>query len=148
MDWSSGKWVPGPNVFFVVCCNFLFYYYSFLADLESVLPVISQLSGVSFMAYLKRKRSWINQSISSYSSTGPGCDFVCAAGAMLAGIWKVPMVSYGCVSPDLTETHRIPTFARTTSSILKISEMVKVSFYLKHWRVEIEQTDKQTYIHT
>ena len=23
MDWSSGKWVPGPNVFFVVCCNFL-----------------------------------------------------------------------------------------------------------------------------
>ena len=24
MDWSSGKWVPGPNVFFVVCCNFLF----------------------------------------------------------------------------------------------------------------------------
>ena len=24
MDWSSGKWVPGPNVLFVVCCNFLF----------------------------------------------------------------------------------------------------------------------------
>ena len=24
MNWSSGKWVPGPNVFFVVCCNFLF----------------------------------------------------------------------------------------------------------------------------
>ena len=26
MDWSSGKWVPGPNVFFVVCCNFLLLY--------------------------------------------------------------------------------------------------------------------------
>ena len=26
MDWSSGKWVPGPNVFFVVCCNFLLYW--------------------------------------------------------------------------------------------------------------------------
>ena len=23
LDWSSGKWVPGPNVFFAVCCNFL-----------------------------------------------------------------------------------------------------------------------------
>ena len=23
MDWLSGKWVPGPNVFLVVCCNFL-----------------------------------------------------------------------------------------------------------------------------
>ena len=27
MDWSSRKWVPGPNVFFVVCCNFFFHLY-------------------------------------------------------------------------------------------------------------------------
>ena len=24
MEWSLGKWVPGPNLFFAVCCNCLF----------------------------------------------------------------------------------------------------------------------------
>ena len=64
MDWSSGKWVPGPNVFFVVCCNFLsislwifliILFLSFLAFLiisgsliESILFLIFFCSSESF----------------------------------------------------------------------------------------------------
>ena len=37
------------------------------------------------------------------SVVGPACNVVCEAGAALAAHWDIPMISYGCALPDLSD---------------------------------------------
>lgn len=44
---------------------------------------------------------------------GGGCNHVCEYISLLAGKWKLPVVSWGCMSGHLSNRITFPTFART-----------------------------------
>lgn len=43
---------------------------------------------------------------------GPGCSVVCQPLALLAAAWKIPIISWGASSPDLSDKNIYPTFFR------------------------------------
>jgi len=52
---------------------------------------------------------------------GSACSIGCIPCAHLAAHWNIPVVSYGCNDDSLSDKTIYPTFARTVSSISKVS---------------------------
>jgi len=48
---------------------------------------------------------------------GGGCNHVCEYISLLAGKWKLPVVSWGCMSGHLSNRITFPTFARTVGKL-------------------------------
>ncbi len=49
---------------------------------------------------------------------GDGCSTVCQPVSLLAAAWGIPVVSWGCASPSLSNKHIYPTFSRTTGPFI------------------------------
>lgn len=52
---------------------------------------------------------------------GSACSIGCVPCAHLAAHWNIPVISYGCNDDSLSDKTLYPTFARTVSSISKVS---------------------------
>ncbi len=78
----------------------------------------------------------------SMNITGPACDAVCAPAAKLAGVWNIPMISYGCVSTVLSDKTKRPTFARTVAPSKKSAGLVsEIMTYFQWQRIMIVTGD-------
>ncbi|XP_070568265.1 atrial natriuretic peptide receptor 1-like isoform X2 [Ptychodera flava] len=55
---------------------------------------------------------------------GPGCDVACEPAGLLASSWRIPMISWGCASPILSDDKEYSTFVRTTGPYWKTGPMI------------------------
>lgn len=51
---------------------------------------------------------------------GGACSIVCEPVGLLAAVWEIPMVSWGCSSHILSDKKEYPTFARTVGPYTKV----------------------------
>ena len=65
---------------------------------------------------------------------GDGCDIICGPAAILASSWNLPMVSWGCESPTLSEKSIYQTFARTVGSFSKMGKLFLSVFRYFKWK--------------
>ena len=64
---------------------------------------------------------------------GPGCDTVCLPAGLLASRWGIPMISYGCVSQQLSDKVKYSTFARTHASYADIGPIIGALMTRYNW---------------
>ena len=75
---------------------------------------------------------------------GPGCDTVCLPAGLLASRWGIPMISYGCVSEQLSNKLVYSTFARTHASYADVGLIVGAMMARYGWqRVNVIASWKQ-----
>ena len=61
---------------------------------------------------------------------GDGCSRICRPVSLLAAVWNIPVISYGCQMPSLSNKTIYPTFSRVTapgsSYVRALAEMVLI----------------------
>ncbi|RDD47549.1 Atrial natriuretic peptide receptor 1 [Trichoplax sp. H2] len=65
---------------------------------------------------------------------GPDCSVVCQPGAILAGSWNIPMISYACSVDDLSRHVTYPTFARTVGTTYILATSFPFILQQYHWK--------------
>lgn len=65
---------------------------------------------------------------------GPDCSVVCQPGAILAGSWNIPMISYACSADDLSRQNIYPTFARTVGTTYILATAFPFIFQQYDWK--------------
>ena len=59
---------------------------------------------------------------------GDACSMVCHPASLLASVWNVPIISYGCTLQELSDKSTHPTFVRiivnTSHKVKSVKELV------------------------
>ena len=75
---------------------------------------------------------------------GPSCDNVCESVGLLASIWRIPVISFGCWSDDLDNREDYGTLLRTTGSFNDIGVFFKSIMQNYKWKRVTLVTGPQT----
>nr|QNG40927.1 ANPR-like 4 [Placozoa sp. H4] len=74
---------------------------------------------------------------------GPDCSVVCQPGAILAGSWNIPMISYACSADDLSRQNIYPTFARTVGTTYILATAFPFIFQQYGWKSAVIMASTQ-----
>ncbi|XP_048580890.1 atrial natriuretic peptide receptor 1 isoform X2 [Nematostella vectensis] len=75
---------------------------------------------------------------------GPACSVGCTAGGHLSAHWNLPMISYGCLTADLTNKDLYPTTTRTVGPLVQSGKFIlRVTSYFKWKRIAIITSTEQ-----
>ncbi len=64
---------------------------------------------------------------------GPVCSIVCLPVSLLATAWNIPLVSWGCTSPSLSDKSLHPTFSRTDGTVLTLGPVFDGLAHMFGW---------------
>ena len=74
---------------------------------------------------------------------GGGCSAVCEPVALVAAVWNMPHISWGCNSADLSDKHKYPSFSRTVGSWVSLAPVMADLLAIFSWnRAGILATDE------
>ncbi|EDV21316.1 uncharacterized protein TRIADDRAFT_30655 [Trichoplax adhaerens] len=74
---------------------------------------------------------WRNKQQPVRSFVGPACSVGCEPGGILAAAWNVPMISWGCASPSLSDKKKFATFTRTSGPYSAVGKLIQL--LVKHY---------------
>lgn len=76
---------------------------------------------------------WKNKQQPVRTFIGPACSVGCEPGGILAAAWNVPMVSWGCASPSLSDKKKFSTFTRTSGPYSTVGKLIQLLVKHYHW---------------
>ncbi|XP_041371526.1 atrial natriuretic peptide receptor 3-like [Gigantopelta aegis] len=75
-----------------------------------------------------------NASNAIHAVIGPSCDNVCESVGLLASRWRIPVISFGCWSDELTNREDYGTLVRTTGSFNEIGVFFMSIMQVYRWK--------------